>query len=237
MTDETRRPRARFVPRLAGHSPNFCHTDRRQGSAEQESRPDVRRFLLAGAIALLIACPEICVASEEKPATNMRDVQSHFRGCLQPFHEADGSQIDLYFSVNRNGQVFGHPREVWFGSKISVQARERILSDFARAFESCMPLQLNNLMAESIPGKVYYLQFIGGREGSEIIVKAYGSEGPPLNEDDSWANRIRNGRPPPLNEKTESSAGSVLFGAHQPQPNRRLITRHTGLGVSAQTSN
>jgi hypothetical protein len=29
----------------------------------------------------------------------------------------------------------------------------------------------------------------------------------------------------PLNEKTESSAGSVLFGAHQPQPNRRQRER------------
>jgi hypothetical protein len=140
---------------------------------------DARRFLLAGAIALLIACPEICVASEEKPATNMRDVQSHFRGCLQPFHEADESQIDLYFSVKRNGQVFGRPREVWFGSEVSVQDRERILSDFARAFESCMPLQLNNLMAESIPGKVYYLQFIGDVKGLRLSSNRMEARVPP----------------------------------------------------------
>jgi hypothetical protein len=157
-----------------------------QGSGRRESRLGVPLFLLASAVALLIASLEICMASEEKPATNMRDVQSHFRDCLQPFHEADGSQIILYFSVKRNGKIFGGPRAVWFGSDVSVQERERILSDFARAFESCMPLQLNDFMAESIPGKVYYLQFNGGREGSQIIVRPYGGEGPPIFDDDGW---------------------------------------------------
>ena len=80
------------------------------------------------------------MASEEKPATNMRDVQSHFRDCLH-IHEADGSQIMLYFSVKRNGQIFGGPRAVWYGSDVGAGDKiERILSDFVRAFESCMPL-------------------------------------------------------------------------------------------------
>ena len=98
-----------------------------QGGVRHESSLCGLLFLLSGAMALLIACLEICMASEEKPATNMRDVQSHFRDCLQPFHEADGSQIMLYFSVKRNGQIFGGPRAVWFGSDVSVQERERIL--------------------------------------------------------------------------------------------------------------
>jgi hypothetical protein len=157
-----------------------------QGSVRRKSSLGVALFLLASTIALLIACLDICVASEEKAATNMRDVQSHFRDCLQPFHEADGSRIILYFSVKRNGQIFGDPRAVWFGSDVRVQERERILSDFTRAFESCMPLQLNNFMAETIPGKIYYLQFNGGRDGSQIIVKPYGSEGPPIFDDDRW---------------------------------------------------
>ena len=157
-----------------------------QGSVRRQSSLGVPLFLLARTIALLIACLEICMASEEKPAANMRDVQSHFRDCLQSFHEADGSEIILYFSVKRNGKIFGGPRAVWIGSDVSVQERERILSDFARAFESCMPLQLNNFMAESIPGKVYYLQFNGGREGSQIIVRPYGGEGPPIFDDDGW---------------------------------------------------
>jgi hypothetical protein len=129
-----------------------------QGSVRHKSSLGSLLFLLSGAIALLIACLDICMASEERPATNMRDVQSHFGDCLQPFHEADGSQIMLYFSVKRNGQIFGGPRAVWYGSDVGVQDRNRILSDFVRAFESCMPLRLSNLMAEAIPGKVYFLQ-------------------------------------------------------------------------------
>src|SRR3984957_19205776 len=107
-----------------------------RGGVRHESSLGVPLFLLSGAIALLIACLEICMASEEKPAANMRDVHSHFRDCLQPFHEADGSQIIFYFSKKRNGQIFGGPRAVWFGSDVSVQERERILSDFARVRES-----------------------------------------------------------------------------------------------------
>jgi hypothetical protein len=42
-----------------------------------------------------------------------------------------------------------------------------------------MPLRLSNLMAEAIPGKVYYLQFNGGREGPQVIVKPFGSDIPP----------------------------------------------------------
>ena len=157
-----------------------------QGSLRCESSLGGALFLLSGAMALLIACLEICMASEEKPAANMRDVQSHFRDCLQSFHEADGSQIMLYFSVKRNGQIFGGPRAVWYGSDVGVRDREHILSDFVRTFESCMPLRLSNLMAEAIPGKVYYLQFNGGREGSQIIVRPYGGEGPPIFDDDGW---------------------------------------------------
>ena len=109
----------------------------------------------------------------------MRDVQSHFGDCLQPFHEADGSQIMLYFSVKRNGQIFGDPRAVWYGSDVGARDRERILSDFVRAFERCMPLRLSNHMAEAIPGKVYYLQFNGERKGSQVVVKPFGSDIPP----------------------------------------------------------
>src|ERR1700719_3165136 len=97
-----------------------------QGGVRHESSLGGLLFLLSGAIALLIACLEICMASQEKPATNMRDVQSHFRDCLQPFHEADGSQIMLYFSVKRNGQIFGDPRAVWYGSDVGARDRESI---------------------------------------------------------------------------------------------------------------
>lgn len=135
--------------------------------------------------ALLIFATGSCPAKAEKPAATMRDVQTHFKNCLQPFHAADGSQITVYFSVKRNGQIFGRPRAVWFGGKASNQDQKNILSNFLHAFKSCMPLQLNARMADGIPGKVYFLQFRGSSQGPEIIVRPYGSEGPPL-IDDNW---------------------------------------------------
>jgi hypothetical protein len=143
-------------------------------------------YVLVSLLGPLVAGPEICAAAEEKAAAKMRDVEAHFKDCLQPFHEADGSQITVYFSVRRNGQIYGRPRAVWFGPNPSDQDKKTILSDFVQAFESCTPLQLEHRLAEAIPGKVYYLQFKGGQDGSDVIVRPYGSEGPPLVGDDNW---------------------------------------------------
>jgi hypothetical protein len=120
--------------------------------------------------ALLASGPAVCEAPQEKPAATMRDVREHFKACLQPFHEADGSQINVYFSVKSDGQIFGRPRAVWLGSNVNEEDHMKILSDFLRAFEGCMPLQLDNRMAKGIPGKVYSLQFKGGAAGAEVIV-------------------------------------------------------------------
>jgi hypothetical protein len=135
---------------------------------------------VATLLAFLEAGPGICETPQEKPAATMRDVEAHFGNCLRPFHEADGSQLTIYFSVKSDGQVFGRPRAVSFGSKANDEDRKNILSDFLRAFRSCTPLQLNKRMAQTIPGKVYYLQFRGDSNEPEVIVRPYGSEGPPL---------------------------------------------------------
>jgi hypothetical protein len=122
----------------------------------------------------------------KEPAKTMRDVQAYFKECLQPFHEADGAQINIYFSVRRDGRIYGRPRVVWFSPRDeNADDRHAILGDFLRSFEACTPLQLSPLMAESIPGKVYYLQFNGSADGAKVIVRPFGSEGPPL-IDDWW---------------------------------------------------
>lgn len=118
---------------------------------------------------------------KREPAKTMRDLQGYFKDCLQPFHEADDAQINIYFSVRRDGRIYGQPRVVWFGPRgNNADDRRAILADFLRSFESCTPLQLSPLMAESIPGKVYYLQFNGSAAGAKVIVRPFGSEGPPL---------------------------------------------------------
>jgi hypothetical protein len=139
---------------------------------------------------LLAADPAVCEI-QEKPATNMRDVQMHFKTCLTPFHEADGSQINVYFSVKRDGQIFGRPRAVWYaansdGQDHNGQDHKSILADFLRAFRSCTPLHLDAEVAAGIPGKVYFLQFKGSAAGPQVIVRPYGSEGPPLIGDWYW---------------------------------------------------
>jgi len=156
---------------------------RKRAARRQPWRP---LFLLSGAIALLIACLEICMASEEKPAANMRDVHSHFRDCLQPF--------------SRGGWITDHPvflgKEKWTDFRRSASrmvwircqrsGEERILSDFARAFESCMPSSAQQLHGRISSRQSLLPSIHGGRDGSQIIVRPYGGEGPPIFDDDGW---------------------------------------------------
>jgi hypothetical protein len=128
--------------------------------------------------------PPIDAPTKKEPAKNMRDVAAYLKDCLQPFHKADGAQINVYFSVRRDGRIYGRPRVVWFGSKNeNTDERRMILGDFLHSFEACTPLQLSPNLAESIPGKVYYLQFNGSTEGAKVLVRPFGSEGPPLIDD------------------------------------------------------
>jgi hypothetical protein len=55
------------------------------------------------------------------------------------------------------------------------------VTDFLKAFQGCLPLSLNEEMARTIPGKVYFLQFkvrVSGSENSEVTLGPYGSHAP-----------------------------------------------------------
>jgi hypothetical protein len=111
----------------------------------------------------------------------MRDVQAHFADCFQPPREADGSRITFYFSLTRTGQVYGRPRIVWLGFNGSPENRSLFVTDFLKAFQGCLPLSLNEEMARTIPGKVYFLQFkvpVSGSENTEVTLRPYGSHAP-----------------------------------------------------------
>ncbi len=111
----------------------------------------------------------------------MWDLQAYFATCFQPPHEAEGTRITFYFSLRSDGAIFGRPRVVWFGYGGSQDDRKRFVSGFRNAFNQCLPLQLNAEMARTIPGKVYFLQFIVGTEGAtQVLLRPYGSMGDPL---------------------------------------------------------
>ena len=136
---------------------------------------------LAVIVASLTAVSAVCEAAQEKSASSMRDVQSHFAACFQPPQDAKGSQITFYFSLTRDGQVYGRPRIVWFGFKGSPENRKLLAADFLNAFKRCLPVPLSEGMARTIPGKVYFLQFDVAAQGSKstrVALRPYGSHGP-----------------------------------------------------------
>ena len=110
----------------------------------------------------------------------MRDVQAHFAACFHPPQDAEGSRITFYFSLTRDGQVYGQPRIVWFRFKGSPENRKLLAADFPNAFKRCLPVPLSEDMARTIPGKVYFLQFEVGAQGSKstrVALGPYGSHG------------------------------------------------------------
>ncbi len=111
----------------------------------------------------------------------MHDLQTYFAACFQPPQEADGTRITFYFSVKSDGEIFGRPRLVWLGYGGSAEDRKHFLSGFRESFAQCLPLRLNAEMARTIPGKVYFLQFIvDAQGGSQVLLRPFGSMGDPL---------------------------------------------------------
>jgi hypothetical protein len=109
----------------------------------------------------------------------MGDVQGHFADCFRPPHDADGLLITFYFSLTRAGQVYGQPRVALFGFNGSPERRRLFAADFLKAFDACLPIPINEELARTIPGKVYFLQFnvraSGSESADEVILRPYGS--------------------------------------------------------------
>jgi len=113
----------------------------------------------------------------------MGDVRAHFADCFRPPH-ADGLLITFYFSLTRAGQVYGRPRVVLLRFNGSSERRRLLAADFVKAFNACLPIPLNEALAGTIPGKVYFLQFnvraSGSDSADEVILRPHGSHVAPL---------------------------------------------------------
>jgi hypothetical protein len=137
-------------------------------------RGDSRR--LAIIVAAITAVSPVCASAQERLASSMGDVQAHFADCFRPPHDADGSLITFYFSLTRAGQVYGRPRVVLLGFNGSPESRRLFMTDSLKAFNECLPIPLNEELARTIPGKVYFLQF-NVRASGDAILRPYGSHG------------------------------------------------------------
>ena len=140
------------------------------------------RFIrrLATIVAAITAVSAVCATAQERLASNMGDVQTHFAHCFRPPHDAAGLLITFYFSMTRAGQIYGQPRVVILGFNGSPERRRLFVADFLEAFNGCLPIPLNEELARTIPGKVYFLQFnirASGSESAEVILRPYGSHG------------------------------------------------------------
>jgi hypothetical protein len=147
------------------------------------------RLRLCIIVAAIAAVSAVCATAQERQASNMGDVQAHFADCFRPPHDADGLLITFYFSLTQTGQVYGQPRVALFGFNGSPESRRLFATDFLKAFNACLPIPLNEELARTIPGKVYFLQFnvrASGSEGADaVILRPYGSHvtptGAPVN--------------------------------------------------------
>lgn len=140
-------------------------------------RGDLRR--LAILVAAVTAGWAICASGQERRlASNMSDVQAHFADCFRLSHDADGSLITLYFSLTRAGQVYGRARVVLLGFSGSPESRRLLTADSLKAFNECLPIPLNEDLAKTIPGKVYFLQF--NKASGKVTLRPYGSHGAPF---------------------------------------------------------
>jgi hypothetical protein len=142
---------------------------------------DLRRLAIIAAA--ITAVSAVCAIGQERPASNMRDVQAHFADCFRPPHDTDGLRITFYFSLTQAGQIYGRPRVMLLGFNGSPENRRLFVADSLKAFNGCLPPPLDEALARTIVGKVYFLQFIvraSGSESTKVILRPYGSHGAPV---------------------------------------------------------
>ena len=141
------------------------------------------RFLMAFALVFGAIVPTR--AQPVRPAETMRDLQDRFAACFQPPSQAEGTRITFYFSLDGNGNIIGgKPRTVAFGFQGSDSSRNRLDTQAEDALSKCWPLSLGADLANTIPGKVYFLQFQVDAQGRTLVLfRPFGSHVPP-DEDD-----------------------------------------------------
>jgi hypothetical protein len=138
------------------------------------------RFALSlfATIAPLIAATPSYATAQDGRETSMADVRMHFARCIVQPQNADGTLVTFYFSLKSDGEIFGDPRIILFGYRGSDDVRQTITSALRDSFDRCVPLPLGGDFARTIPGKVYFLQFRFGAQGSpktEVKFRPYGS--------------------------------------------------------------
>lgn len=135
------------------------------------------RAIEAVTLCALLVSTAHAAPSQEKPAASMNDLRDHFSACFQPPPEAASSRVTFYFSLNTRGQVLGPPRTTWIGFKGAEEEKTRRIADFKTGFAKCLPLSMDETLAASIPGKVYFLQYIVADTGrtSQVLLRPFGS--------------------------------------------------------------
>lgn len=135
-----------------------------------------RRCLL-----LALACFAVPAAADDaaRPAASLRDLRDHFAGCFTPPPAAADTRVTFYFSMNARGGLIGAPRTTWLGFTGSPKDRDAEIAAFTRAFDACLPVALDRRMAATLPGEVYFLQYVVGRDGREdaVLLRPFGSHG------------------------------------------------------------
>ncbi len=114
-----------------------------------------------------------------RPAASLRDLRDHFAGCFTPPSAAANTRVTFYFSMNARGGLVGGPRTTWLGFTGAPQDRAKAIGRFTQAFDGCLPVALDRRMAATLPGEVYFLQYVVGRDGHEdaVLLRPFGSHG------------------------------------------------------------
>ena len=147
--------------------------------AALKTRLTVVPSLFAVLVSTIVSTDSLAMTERSKPAANMQDLKQHFATCLRLPPEAASTRPTFYFSLTRQGTGVAHPRIVWFGFKGTPEVRMRLLPEFESSFLGCLPLDVTSEMASTLPGEVYFLQYVLDSTGqtSAVVFRPFGSHG------------------------------------------------------------
>jgi hypothetical protein len=115
----------------------------------------------------LIVMGPVCGAGQDKPVASVKELEAHFATCFQAPCGEEESQATFHFALGRDGKLLGEPRIAWLKFKgSSRENRNRLTGEFLDAFKQCIPVTLSETLAETIPGRTFFLRF--GIDRSEV---------------------------------------------------------------------
>jgi hypothetical protein len=102
-------------------------------------------------------------AAEAAPANTLKELWAQLGECLQTAEGAEGLDLTIVFSLQRDGALLGKPR-ITHSKSLSDADLRRAAVSLERAMNNCLPASITDALGGAIAGRPLALRVLGKRK-------------------------------------------------------------------------